>query len=83
MQQYHGTERPAIERRVTRLLKRLVVLAVLASLVGVVIYASTLPSVQKQFTGRRGKAGEGPVPVAAARAQLTNVPLYLEGVGTA
>src|SRR5262245_39244042 len=84
MQQYHGTERPALGRRVARLLKRLLVLAVLASLVGVVIYASTLPSVQKQFTGRRGKApGEGPVPVAAARAQLTNVPLYLEGVGTA
>jgi membrane fusion protein, multidrug efflux system len=84
MQQYHGTERPALGRRVARLLKRLLVLAVLASLVGVVIYASTLPSVQKQFTGRRGKApGEGPVPVAAARAQLTSVPLYLEGVGTA
>jgi multidrug efflux system membrane fusion protein len=69
--------------RVVRLLKRLLALAVLATLVGVVIYASTLPSVQKQFAGRRGKAhSQGPIPVAAARAQIANVPLYLEGVGT-
>src|SRR5262245_54004781 len=85
MQQYHGTERPAAKvRPVIRLLKRMLFIAVLALVAGVVIYASTLPSVQKQFGGRRARlAATGPVPVTVAEAQRKDVPLYLEGVGTA
>ena len=68
-----------------RLLKRLVALALLAGLAGVVIYASSLPSVQKQFGGRRAaKAfGNEPTPVTAVPARIGDVPIYLEGVGTA
>jgi multidrug efflux system membrane fusion protein len=85
MQQYHGTERPALkELPVIKLLKRALAMAVVAGLAGLIFYASTLPSVQKQFTGRRARLlAEGPVPVTAARAQISDVPLYLEGVGTA
>src|SRR5262249_44911858 len=50
---------------------------------GAVIYASLLPAVQRQLTGRRAKLDNGPVPVTVAPAQLGNVPIYLEGVGTA
>ena len=69
----------------TRLFKRLVALALAAGLAGVVIYATSLPSVQKQFTGRRAaKAlGDGAVPVTAAPARIGDVPVYLDGVGTA
>ncbi len=69
----------------TRLLKRLIAVALLAGLAGVVIYATSLPSVQKQLTGRRAAKilGEGSIPVTAAPAQIGDVPVYLEGVGTA
>jgi multidrug efflux system membrane fusion protein len=86
MQKYHATERPVSEGSVMkRLFKRVLALALLAGLAGVVIYASSLPSVQKQFTGRRAAkmAGEGPIPVAATPARIGHVPVYLEGVGTA
>jgi multidrug efflux system membrane fusion protein len=68
-----------------RLLKRLAALALVAALAGVVIYASSLPVVQKQFSGRRAAKmqGEGAVPVTAVPAEIANVPIYLEGVGTA
>jgi multidrug efflux system membrane fusion protein len=86
MQKHYATERPAAAGPLmTRLLKRLLALALLAGLAGVVIYASSLPSVQKQFTGRRAAKvqGAGPVPVTAAPAWIGDVPVYLEGVGTA
>jgi membrane fusion protein, multidrug efflux system len=86
MQKHYATERPAAEGSVmTRLFKRLLAVALLAGLAGVVIYASSLPSVQKQLTGRRAaKAlGEGPIPVTAAPARIGDVPVHLEGVGTA
>ena len=86
MQKYHAVERPAAKGSLmTRLFKRLLALALVAGLAGVVIYASSLPSVQKQFTGRRAAKllGDGPIPVTVAPAQLGDVPLYLEGVGTA
>jgi len=69
----------------TRLLKRLVALTLAAGLAGVVIYATSLPSVQKQFTGRRAAKtlGDAPVPVTAAPARIGDVPVYLDGVGTA
>jgi multidrug efflux system membrane fusion protein len=85
MQKYHGTERPAgTGSRVGWLAKRTLAIAFFAAIAGVVIYASMLPSVQKQFTGRRAvRMLAGPVPVTVAPAKIDNVPLYLEGVGTA
>jgi multidrug efflux system membrane fusion protein len=86
MQKHVATERPAVGGSLMmRLLKRLVALALLAGLAGVVIYASSLPSVQKQFGGRRAaKAfGNEPTPVTAVPARIGDVPIYLEGVGTA
>jgi membrane fusion protein, multidrug efflux system len=69
---------------VIKLLKRVLATALVAALAGVIIYASTLPSVQKQFAGRRGKLqGDGPIPVTATQAQVRDVPIYLDGVGTA
>ncbi|MFZ1106469.1 MAG: efflux RND transporter periplasmic adaptor subunit [Hyphomicrobiaceae bacterium] len=66
-----------------KLLKRAFTLIVVAAVAGVVIYVSLLPAVQRQLTGRRAKQGGGPVPVMVAAAQHGNVPIYLEGVGTA
>jgi multidrug efflux system membrane fusion protein len=66
-----------------KLLKRAFTLIVVAAVAGVVIYASLLPAVERQLTGRRAKPGGGPVPVMVAAAQHGNVPIYLEGVGTA
>jgi membrane fusion protein, multidrug efflux system len=85
MLQYHGTERPALkELPVIKLLKRVLAMVVVAGLAALIIYASTLPSVQKQFPGRRAKLlADGPVPVTATQARVGDVPLYLEGVGTA
>jgi multidrug efflux system membrane fusion protein len=68
---------------VIRLLKQVVALAVIAALAGAVIYVSGL-STEQQPTGRRARfAGEGPVPVLAAPARITDVPVYFYGVGTA
>ncbi len=86
MQKHYATERPAAEGSLmTRLLKRLLALALLAGLAGVVIYASSLPSVQKQFSGRRAAKihGASPIPVTAAPARIDDVSVYLDGVGTA
>jgi multidrug efflux system membrane fusion protein len=85
MQQYHATERPAAKGGyVRRFFKRVLVVALAAAVAGVVIYASTLPSVQKQFGGRRARMmAQGPVPVTVAPARIEDVALYLEGVGTA
>ena len=66
-----------------KLLKRAFTLIVVAAVAGVVIYVSLLPAVERQLTGRRAKQGSGPVPVMVAAAQHGNVPIYLEGVGTA
>jgi multidrug efflux system membrane fusion protein len=84
MQNDRGTERPAGEGlQMAKLLKRAFALIIVAAMAGVVIYASLLPSVQRQLTGRRAKLGSGPIPVTVAPAQLGDVPIYLEGVGTA
>jgi multidrug efflux system membrane fusion protein len=37
---------------------------------------------QRQQQGGRSRGGEGPVPVLAAAANLADVPVYLDGVGT-
>ncbi|HEX6001257.1 MAG TPA: efflux RND transporter periplasmic adaptor subunit [Hyphomicrobiaceae bacterium] len=79
-----GTERPVtVGARLKRLLKRLLALSVVAALAGAVIYASLLPSVQRQFSGRRGARMGATVPVTIAQARTSDVPLYLEGVGSA
>jgi multidrug efflux system membrane fusion protein len=85
MQKYHGTEVPAAKGRrlAARLLRRALAVGIFAALAGVIVYASMLPSVQRQLTGRRAKMGDGPVPVTVAQAKIADVPLYLEGVGTA
>lgn len=67
-----------------RLLKRTLAAVIAVGLAGAVVYVSMLPSVERQSAGRRGaKLAGGPVPVTVAPAQLSDVPLYLEGVGTA
>jgi multidrug efflux system membrane fusion protein len=68
---------------VGKLLKRLVAIAVTAAIAIVIIYVSAMPTAQKQGGGRRAKMGDGAVPVTAAQARITDVPVYLEGVGTA
>ena len=86
MQQYHREERPALKgRRVARFLKRFLVVALVGAIAAAVIYASVLPTVEKQMGGRRAKmlAGNGPVPVLVAPVRIADFPLYLEGVGTA
>jgi membrane fusion protein, multidrug efflux system len=85
MQQYVGTERPAARRsRAGKLIRRTLAIALFAAVAGIVVYASTLPAVQKQFSGRRAKLlAQGPVPVTVGQAKIADVPLYLEGVGTA
>ena len=49
----------------------------------VIVYVSVLPTVVKQGAGRRANVGDAAVPVTAAQARVADVPLYLEGVGTA
>jgi multidrug efflux system membrane fusion protein len=88
MQQYHETKHVAAQgrqgSRLGKLIKRVALIAFAASVVGVVIYASTLPAVQKQLSGRRARMkADGPVAVTVEKARMANVPLYLEGVGTA
>ena len=84
MQQYRQQERPGLKgRQVGKFMRRVLAIAVIGAIAAAVIYASVLPTVQKQAGGRRAKMGNGPVPVAAAQARIADVPLYLEGVGTA
>jgi multidrug efflux system membrane fusion protein len=84
MPQDHGTEDPGAKGSLLiRLMKRLLAMTLVAALVGVIVYASLLPSVQRQLSGRRAKMGNGPVPVTVAQARIADVPLYLQGVGTA
>ena len=67
-----------------RLLKRLLALAVAVAVVGVLAYVTIMPGVQKQAANRRAKMlADGPVPVIDAGARIADVPVYLNGVGTA
>ncbi|MDX2158567.1 MAG: efflux RND transporter periplasmic adaptor subunit [Hyphomicrobiaceae bacterium] len=76
---------------VATLLKKLVSVVLLGGLVGVVAYAMVKPESAPDTRDRpgRGRGGAGvggsgvpAVPVLAASAQRTNVPVVLEGVGT-
>ncbi len=63
---------------------RLVTLAAAAGVIAGVIYVA-MPSIQNQPQrpgAGRAMRDDGPVPVIAARAQRTDVPVYFEGVGT-
>ena len=67
-----------------RLLKRVLVLAVLVAVGGAVVYVTAMPAVQKQAAGRRAKMlADAPVPVVDAPARIADMPVYLNGVGTA
>ncbi|MEZ5853699.1 MAG: efflux RND transporter periplasmic adaptor subunit [Hyphomicrobiaceae bacterium] len=71
----------------TSLLKKLTAVALLGGLVGVVAYAMVKPDTPPQTRDRpsRGSSSKGGapvVPVLAARAESTNVPVVLDGVGT-
>jgi multidrug efflux system membrane fusion protein len=69
---------------VARLLKRVFVLAVLVAVGGAVVYVTAMPAVQKQAAGRRAKMlADAPVPVVDAPARIADIPVYLNGVGTA
>ena len=85
MQQYLQQERPVRKGwQVAKFIKRVLVIAIVGAIAAAVIYASVLPSTQKQAAGgRRAKMGNGPVPVLVAPARIADVPLYLDGVGTA
>jgi multidrug efflux system membrane fusion protein len=52
-------------------------------IIGGIAYMMMPASQQQQARGRRGAVGEGPVPVLVVPAKLADVPVYLEGVGTA
>jgi membrane fusion protein, multidrug efflux system len=65
-------------------LRKLAWLLVLAASVGGIYYAVTVESTQKQAAAKRfGADRDVPVPVYAATAKLSDVPVYIEGVGTA
>lgn len=69
----------------SKFLKRLVGIVVIAGTAGGIMYLTSLPQVQKQLGGRRGgKAAAGDVvPVVVADAQRKDVAIFLEGVGSA
>ncbi len=67
-----------------RLLNRVLALSAIAAVVGVVGFATVSPMVQKEAGGRRAKAlADAAVPVIDAAARVADVPVYLNGVGTA
>jgi len=56
----------------------------MAAVAGVLAYVTIVPAVQKQAANRRARMmADGPVPVIDAAARIMDVPVYLNGVGTA
>jgi len=67
---------------VKRFLQSLLAILVIGALTAAAIHVTT--GDEERQRGRRGWARDtGPVPVEAAQARLANVPVWLEGVGTA
>jgi membrane fusion protein, multidrug efflux system len=67
---------------VKKFLKSVLAILIIGALTAGAIHFTS--GVEQQKRGRRGSAHEdGPVPVVAAQAQLADVPVWLEGVGTA
>src|SRR5262245_18158438 len=87
MQQYLQRERPVRKGwQVAKVIKQLLLIAIVGAIAVAVIYTSMLPGIEKQAGGggRRAKVGgNGPVPVLVAPARVADVPIYLDGVGTA
>jgi multidrug efflux system membrane fusion protein len=71
------------DAKVARLLNRALVYGVIAATTAIVAYVTVMPGVQKQVSGKRAKGGDGPVPVIDAPARVADVPVHLNGVGTA
>ena len=71
-------EGPDVRQFATRLLALLLAIGV----IGAVYYASTKEQAQKAAAQRRG-GGDMPVPVTASTVVRANMPVFLEGVGTA
>ena len=69
----------------TRLLKRVLALAAIAAVVAVVAFVTMLADGAEEGRRRppRRGGGRGPVPVIDAPARIADVPVYLNGVGTA
>jgi multidrug efflux system membrane fusion protein len=61
--------------------KYLLILGGLAALAAVAVYVAQAQQ-QRQSVTKRGRGGDGPVPVLAAPAKFSDVPVYLDGVGT-
>src|SRR5262249_51610542 len=83
-----GRQTPASRERedaeVGRLVKRVLVLAALVAVAAAVLYVTVMPAVQKQAAGRPAKLlADAPVPVVDAPARVADMPVYLNGVGTA
>jgi membrane fusion protein, multidrug efflux system len=72
---------------VVKSITRLLVFLVAAAAIGAVYLASTKEPATKQAGGKRGGGGgavaDPPVPVTGTEAKVTDVPVFLEGVGTA
>ena len=66
-----------------RFVKRMLALAAAAAVVAVVAYVSLVPGAQKQAGNRAKMLANLPVPVLDAAARVADVPVYLNGVGTA
>lgn len=69
--------------KVARPLNRALVYGVIAAVTATVAYVTVMPGVQKQAAGKRFKGGDGIVPVVDAPARVADVPVHLNGVGTA
>lgn len=66
------------------LFKRWASLLVIAAALGIATYVLLMPQVQNQLGGKRARlAADIPVPVAVASARLADVPVHLNGVGSA
>jgi multidrug efflux system membrane fusion protein len=55
---------------------------VTAAIAAAIIYLSMVPAAQKQLSGRQ-MMKDAAVPVTAAQARIADMPIYLDGVGTA
>jgi multidrug efflux system membrane fusion protein len=68
---------------VGKFLKRLGAVVVTAAIASAIIYLSMIPAAQKQMGGRRAMMKNASVPVTAAQTRVADMPIFLEGVGTA
>jgi len=67
-------------RKVKKLFKSILAILVIGALTAAAVHVTT--GGEERQRGRHGRAS-GPVPVVAAQARIADVPVWLEGVGTA